>query len=84
MNSRADGFVFRLDFWLLVAAVCLASLGWLRSLTTPAPIYASDEYAYLKKAQLVGGDPAVAARDPYLQALNNRLYFKVLDAARNL
>lgn len=85
MNSQNDGFILRTNFLLATsAALILATIGLLRSITTPAPIYASDEYGYLKQAQMVGESPSVAARDPYLQAINNRLYFKILDVARAL
>jgi hypothetical protein len=55
---------------LLIASVFL-----IRMLNTPAPIYASDEYAYLKHGQDFGRSLAmVQLRDPGLQGLSNYIY----------
>jgi branched-subunit amino acid transport protein len=55
----------------------------LRVGTTPAPIYASDEYAYLKCGLDLGKTSAIAqsARDPGLQGLSNHVYFWVVQLA---
>lgn len=55
----------------------------LRVGTTPAPIYASDEYAYLKRGLDLGKTSAItqSARDPGLQGLSNHVYFYVVQLA---
>ena len=71
---------------LLGALFLLIACGvLLRVETTPAPIYASDEYAYLKHG-LDLGKPLVAgpARDPGLQGLSNFVYSWIVRLAGRL
>jgi hypothetical protein len=69
---------------LLLIAAALTLLALFRVQTTPAPIYASDEYAYLKRAQLSAQPGEVSARDSQLQEINNRLYYKVISLSSAL
>jgi hypothetical protein len=64
--------------FLLIAFVVL-----LRVATTPAPIYASDEYAYLKHGRDLGRVTKTqqTQRDPGLQGLSNHAYSWVLRLA---
>ena len=66
--------------FLLIASGVL-----LRVETTPAPIYGSDEYAYLKHG-LDLGKPSVggSARDPGLQELSNSVYSWIVRLAGRL
>jgi hypothetical protein len=77
---RAGLEAFLGTLFLLIASVTL-----LRVETTPAPIYAGDEYAYLKHG-LDLGKPSVAgpARDPGLQGLSNSVYFWIVRLAGRL
>ena len=70
-----------LVFFFLVSFVVLLRVG-----TTPAPIYASDEYAYLKHGLDLGKSPAIAqpARDPGLQELSNHVYSWVVQLASRI
>ena len=64
--------------FLLIAFVVL-----LRVAATPAPIYASDEYAYLKHGRDLGRVTATQQiqRDPGLQDISNQAYFEVVRLA---
>jgi hypothetical protein len=68
---------------ILVVFFVLAFGALIRVGTTPAPIYASDEYAYLKRGLDLGKSSAIAqsARDPGLQGLSNHVYFWVVQLA---
>jgi hypothetical protein len=66
--------------FLLIASVTL-----LRVETTPAPIYASDEYAYLKHGLNLGKPLVVGPpRDPGLQEISNSVYSWIVRLAGRL
>jgi hypothetical protein len=82
MSAHARYEKLILVFFFLVAFAVLLRVG-----TTPAPIYASDEYAYLKHGLDLGNPPATApqaARDPKLQGVSNYVYFWVTQLAARI
>ena len=66
--------------------ILLALYMILRLAATPAPIYASDEYAYLKHGRDFGRVAAASQmeRDPQLQLLSNHAYFFLLRVAERI
>jgi hypothetical protein len=80
---KLDRIIFLIPaYWFVSIAILMGSVELVRLVTTPSPVYASDEYAYLQQSRLVGADSSFAARDPYIQAIGNRLYFKILSLVR--
>jgi hypothetical protein len=70
-----------LIFFFLIAFAVLLRVG-----ATPAPIYASDEYAYLKHGLDLGKSPdkVQSARDPHLQGVSNYVYFWIVQLAARI
>jgi hypothetical protein len=81
MSTRVPYEKLFLVLFFLVSFGVLLRVG-----TTPAPIYASDEYAYLKHGLDLGKSSALAqaARDPGLQGLSNHVYFWVVQSASQI
>jgi hypothetical protein len=71
---------------ILAVFIVSACLTLFRIVTTPAPIYASDEYAYLKHGKDFGRVDAEQeeARDPGLQQLSNYAYFWIVRCVAKL
>ena len=72
MNIKAASQAASAAIFILLALFVV-----LRLATTPAPIYALDEYAYLKLGRDVGrvAIESQMERDPHLQRLSNHVYF---------
>jgi len=85
-NVRHDGIQVRYEKLILVFFFLLAFAVLLRVGTTPAPIYASDEYAYLKHGLDLGKLSATvpSERDPKLQGLSNHVYSWVVQVAARI
>jgi hypothetical protein len=86
MSTRlSDRYRLFLKTLIAVIFLLISVVFLLRVATTPAPIYASDEYAYLKHG-LDLGKPSLAghARDPGLQGLSNSVYSWIVRLAGGL
>lgn len=77
-------FPATLQYWALVIPLFMAGVLICKAFAVPAPIYASDEYAYWRNAVMLGDRAALYAADHRMQRIDNKAYCGLLYACNRL